>query len=90
VATLNATDGLLGNPAQREQALAYARACLDLAHRLGAYGVTMQSGVEPPPGQWLEVAQTVAPDLRALGDAASDLGLELTLELHKSILMATD
>jgi sugar phosphate isomerase/epimerase len=89
VATLNATDGLLGNPAQREQALAYARACLDLAHRLGAYGVTMQSGVEPPPGQWLEVARGVAPDLRALGDAASDLGLELTLELHKSMLMAT-
>lgn len=89
VATLNATDGLLGNPAQRQQALAYARACLDLAHRLGAYGVTMQSGVEPPPGQWLEVARAVAPDLRALGDAASDLGLELTLELHKSMLMAT-
>ena len=56
MATINATDGLLGNPAQREQALAYARACLDLAHRLGAYGVTMQSGVEPAPGQWLEVA----------------------------------
>jgi fructoselysine 3-epimerase len=89
VATLNATDGLLGNPAQREQALAYARACLHLAHRLGAYGVTMQSGVEPPPAQWLEVARIVAPDLRALGDAAADLGLELTLELHESMLMAT-
>lgn len=89
VATINATDGLLGNPAQREQALAYARACLDLAHRLGAYGVTMQSGVEPAAGQWFEVARAVAPDLRGLGDAASDLGLELTLELHKSMLMAT-
>src|SRR5215218_6855355 len=89
VATINATDGLLGNPAQREQALAYAHACLDLANRLGAYGVTMQSGVEPPAGQWLEVARTVAPDLQALGDAATDLGLELTLELHKTLLMAT-
>jgi sugar phosphate isomerase/epimerase len=89
VATINATDGLLGNPAQRERALAYARACLDLAHRLGAYGVTMQSGVEPPRGQWLEVARAVAPDLCALGDAATELGLELTLELHKSMLMAT-
>ncbi|MDF2760293.1 MAG: oxidoreductase domain protein [Thermomicrobiales bacterium] len=89
VATLNATDGLLGNPEQREQALAYARACLDLAHRLGAYGVTMQAGVEPPSGQWLEVARAVAPDLRALGDVAAGLGLELTLELHKSMLMAT-
>jgi len=49
----------------------------------------MQSGVEPASGQWLEVARTVAPDLQGLGDAASDLGLELTLELHKSMLMAT-
>jgi sugar phosphate isomerase/epimerase len=89
VATINATDGLLGNPEQREQTLAYARACLDLAQRLGAYGVTMQSGVEPPPGQWIEMARAVVPDLRSLGDAASDLGLELTLELHKSMLMAT-
>jgi sugar phosphate isomerase/epimerase len=89
VATLNATDGLLGIPAQREQALAYARASLQLAQRLGAYGVTMQSGVEPEPGQWTEVARVVAPDLRMLGDYAADLGLELTLELHKSLLMAT-
>jgi sugar phosphate isomerase/epimerase len=89
VATINASDGLLGNPSQREQALTYGRACLELAHRLGAYGVTMQSGAEPPSGQWLEVARTVAPDLQALGDAAADLGLELTLELHKSMLMAT-
>ena len=89
VATINATDGLLGNPSQREQALTYALACLDLAHRLGAYGVTMQSGVEPPSGQWFEVARTVTPDLQTLGGAAADLGLELTLELHKSMLMAT-
>jgi sugar phosphate isomerase/epimerase len=89
VATINASDGLLGNPSQREQALTYARACLELAHRLGAYGVTMQSGVEPPSGQWLEVARIVAPDVQALGDAAAELGLELTLELHKSMLMAT-
>ena len=88
VATLNATDGLLGIPEQREQALAYARASLRLAQRLGAYGLTMQSGVEPEPGQWLAVARAVAPDLRTLGDYAADLGLELTLELHKTMLMA--
>jgi len=35
------------------------------------------------------MARPVAPDLRELGDAASDFGLELTLELHKSLLMAT-
>jgi sugar phosphate isomerase/epimerase len=89
VAALNATDGLLGIPEQREQALAYARASLQLAQYLGAYGITMQSGVEPKPGQWLEVARSVAPDLRTLGDFADDLGLELTLELHKTLLMAT-
>jgi sugar phosphate isomerase/epimerase len=49
----------------------------------------MQSGVEPPPGKWLDVARIVAPDLRTLGDYAADLGLELTLELHKTLLMAT-
>lgn len=89
VATINATEGLLGNPAQREQAITYAQATLRLAQRLGAYGVTMQSGVEPAPEQWFEVASIVAPDLHSLGDYAADLGLELTLELHKSLLMST-
>lgn len=89
VATINATDGLLGRPAERERAMDYARACLRLAKKLGAYGVTMQSGVEPAPGQWLDVAKTIAPDLRELGDYAASLDLELTLELHKSMVMAT-
>lgn len=89
LAAINATDGLLGIAAQRDQAMAYARASLRLAGRLGAYGVTMQSGVEPASGAWLEVASIVAPDLRTLGDEAEALGLELTLELHKTMLMAT-
>ena len=89
VATINATDGLLGQPADRERAMAYARASLGLARELGAYGVTMQAGVEPAPGEWEAVAQRVAPDLRELGVYAQELGLELTLELHKTMLMAT-
>ncbi len=89
VATLNAGDGLLGVPASRERAVEYAGASLRLAKDLGAYGVTMQSGVEPPPDEWLDVARGVADDLRVLGDEATALGLELTLELHKSMLMAT-
>ena len=89
LATINATEGLLGIPAHREQAMAYARACLHMAQRLGAYGLTMQSGVEPAPGEWLDVARVVAPDLQTLGDEAEALGLELTLELHKTMLMAT-
>lgn len=88
IAALNASDGLLGRPRQREHAMAYARASLRLARELGAYGVTMQSGVEPPSGEWMSVARGVADDLHALGDDAANLGLELTLELHKSMLMA--
>ncbi len=89
VATLNAGDGLLGVPESRERALEYARTSLRLARDLDAYGVTMQSGVEPPPDEWLTVARGVADDLRLLGDEAAALGLELTLELHKSMLMAS-
>ncbi len=89
VATLNAGDGLLGVPASRERTVEYARASLRLAKDLGAYGVTMQSGVEPPPNEWLTVARGVADDLRILGEEAAALGLELTLELHKSMLMAS-
>jgi sugar phosphate isomerase/epimerase len=89
VATLNASDGLLGLPASRERALEYARASLRLTRDLGAYGVTMQSGVEPPPDEWLTVARAVADDLRLLGDQAATLGLELTLQLHHSMLMAS-
>lgn len=89
VATLNTGDGLLGRPGDRERALRHARASLRLAHRLGAYAITIQSGVEPPPGQWLEVARDVASDVRELAAAAADLGLDLTLELHRAMLMAT-
>jgi sugar phosphate isomerase/epimerase len=89
VATLNVSDGLFGNSAVRERQMAFVRASLRLAQRLGAYGVTTQSGVEPAPGEWRQMAEVVAPDVRRLGDEARDLGLELTLELHKSMLMAT-
>ncbi len=88
VATLNTGEGLLGVPAQRDLLLEYARASLDLARELGAYAITIQSGIEPPPGRWSEVAHQVAPDIRALGDYARDRGLDLTLELHKTMLMS--
>ena len=48
----------------------------------------MQSGVEPAPGEWQEIARAVAQDVRDLGDFAADLGLDVTLELHKTMLMA--
>jgi sugar phosphate isomerase/epimerase len=88
IATLNVGDGLLGIPAQRESALKWAIASLEFAKQLGGYAITIQSGVEPRPGEWLEVARAVAPDLRTLGNHAAGLGLDLTLELHKAMLMA--
>jgi sugar phosphate isomerase/epimerase len=88
IATLNVGDGLLGIPAQREGALKWASASLEYAKQLGGYAITIQSGVEPKPGEWLETARTVAQDMRILGDYAAGLGLDLTLELHKAMLMA--
>ena len=88
VATLNVGDDLLGIPAQREPAIRFAKDSMQLARKLGGYAITIQSGVEPAPGQWLEVAKTVAVDVRELASYAGDLGLDLTLELHKTMLMA--
>lgn len=87
-AALNVGEGLLGIPGWRDAAMAFSRASLEYARQLGAYAITMQSGVEPKPGEWLEVAKSVAKDVRALGDFAAGLGLDVTLELHKSMLMA--
>ncbi len=89
VATLNVSDGLFGNPAARDGQMAFVRASMRLAQRLGAYGITTQSGVEPAPERWQEMAESIAPDVRTLGDEARGSGLELTLELHKSMIMAT-
>lgn len=88
VATLNAGDGILGNPDHREIAINFAKATMQLAQKLGAYAITMQSGIEPKSEQWLEVAKGVTKDVRELGNYAADLGLDLTLELHKDLLMA--
>ncbi len=88
IATLNVGDGLLGIPAQRAGALKWAMASLDYAKELGGYAITIQSGVEPKPSEWLETARAVAKDLRILGDYAAGMGLDLTLELHKTMLMS--
>lgn len=89
IATLNTGAGRLGDPNQRELAIQYAQASLRLGKSLGAYAVTMQSGVETPPAEWLNVARSVASDVRELAAEAQDLDLDLTLELHKEMLMAT-
>jgi sugar phosphate isomerase/epimerase len=89
VTTLNTGDGRLGDPARRDLAMEYARASLRLAHRLGAYAITIQSGPETPVDDWVGVARGVASDMRELAVEAENLGLDLTVELHKTALMAT-
>ena len=89
VATLNTGDGQLGGSDRREMAIDYARASLSLAQQLGAYAITIQSGPETTSKEWLGVARSVANDVRELAMEASDLGLDLTLELHKNALMST-
>lgn len=89
ITTLNTGDGRLGDPDKRDLAIAYTRASLRLGKRLGAYAITIPSGVETPPAAWLDVARGVAADIRALAAEAADLGLDLTVELHKNALMAT-
>jgi sugar phosphate isomerase/epimerase len=87
--TLNTGDGRFGDPERRQLAVDHARACLPLAQKLGAYAITIQSGVETPPSEWLEVARGVATDMRGLAEEAESLGLDLTVELHKEALVAT-
>jgi sugar phosphate isomerase/epimerase len=90
LSTLNTGDGRLGDRDRRHQAIDHARASLKLGQALGAYGITIQSGVETPPDRWLEVARGVADDIRELAVEAESLGLDLTVELHKEALMATE
>jgi len=87
--TLNTGDGRFGDPERRQLAVDHARACLPLAQKLGAYAITIQSGVETPPAEWLEVARGIAADMRGLAEEAESLGLDLTVELHKEALVAT-
>lgn len=89
LSTLNTGAGRLGDPAHRQLAIDHARACLQLARKLGAYAITIPSGIETPPDVWLEVARGVAADMRELAVEAESLGLDLTVELHKEALMAT-
>jgi sugar phosphate isomerase/epimerase len=89
LSTLNTGDGRLGDPGQRQLAIDHARASLKLAQTLRAYAITIQSGAETPPDDWLEVARGVAADMRELAEEADSLGLDLTVELHKEALMAT-
>ncbi len=89
LSTLNTGDGRLGDPANRKLAIDHARGCLKLAQNLGAYAITIPSGIETPPDAWLGVARGVAADMRELAAEAADLGLDLTVELHKEALMAT-
>lgn len=89
LSTLNTGDGRFGDPARQQYAIDHARASLKLGQKLGAYAITIQSGVETRSDSWLEIARGVAAAMRELAVEAESLGLDLTVELHKEALMAT-
>jgi sugar phosphate isomerase/epimerase len=88
VAALNVGDGLLGIPEQRDRCIEFVDASLGLARSLGAYTVTIQSGAEPATGEWPAAAAAIAEDVRELARRAAELDLDLTIELHKSMLVS--
>jgi sugar phosphate isomerase/epimerase len=88
VAALNVGDGLLGIPEQRDRCIEFVEASLRLARSLGAYTVTTQSGAEAAPGGWAAAAAAIAEDVRELAARAAALDLDLTIELHKSMLVS--
>lgn len=89
VATLNAGEGLLGDPDSEAQAIAGYEKTLQLAERLGCYAITIQSGIDPVKtgASWDTVADVVAPKLRALCQDAAARGVDIAVEIHKQMLV---
>ena len=88
IATLNTFSGFLGASADRDSALAFLRASLELGKELGAYGLCVQSGQPRSEPEWGEAAQSLARDLRLLGDEAQAFGLDIAVELHRDMLVS--
>jgi sugar phosphate isomerase/epimerase len=86
--TLNAGEGLLGDPATEARAIDGANKALAMAKALGCYAVTLQSGPEPDATRsWETIAKRVTPQFAALCDRAADLGLDIAVEIHKDLLV---
>ncbi len=88
VATLNTFSGFLGASEDRESALAFLRASLELAKELGAYGLCVQSGQPQKPQDWQRAAEAFSRDLQLLGTEAESLGLDIAIEVHRDMLIA--
>lgn len=88
VATLNTFSGFIGASDDRESALAFLRASLELAKELGAYGLCIQSGQPREPKDWQKAAEAFARDLQLLGTEAESLGLDIAIEVHRDMLIS--
>lgn len=89
VATINAGEGLLGDPNSEARAIEGYQKTLQLAERLGCYAITIQSGIDPVTtgDSWDAVADVVAPKFRALCDDAASRGIDIAVEIHKQLLV---
>ncbi len=87
VATLNGGYGALNRRGEREVQKEFIRRCLEVASKLGCYGITVSPGGRPR-GPWIRDAKLVASDLGELAGSAEDLGLILTVEApHRGSLV---
>ena len=81
VSTLNSVPGSFNAPnADAETIKRAAQANFALAHELGCYAVTVNSGVAAPENEWHEQARMVAGHLHELALIARDHGVELSIE----------
>jgi sugar phosphate isomerase/epimerase len=81
VSTLNTAPGSFNDPHADHDAIRRAcRASFALAHELGCYAVTVNSGLEAPDGEWHAQAVVIADHMRELGLMAHDHGVELSIE----------
>jgi sugar phosphate isomerase/epimerase len=86
--TLNAGEGMFGDPASEGRAMEGALKALTMAKALGCYAITVQSGPEPDASlSWEAIADRVAPQFVAVCDRAADLGLDVAVEIHKEMLV---
>ncbi len=88
IATLNTFSGFLGASPDRDSALEFLRASMELAEDLGAYGLCVQSGQPRPEQEWAGAAESLARGLRLLGQEAGEFGLDIAVELHRDMLVS--
>jgi len=86
VSTLNVCSG---NLTERKQEIEFIKYSLALGKYLGAYAVTVQSGILVSPQDWWKVAKQIVKDFKELARYARDNGQDLAIEIHKEMLIET-